>query len=67
MARIILTGKSKKKIELIAELAENLGLNVRREHPKNDEEEEKAMINAMETGKTGEYVNSDIFLEQLKK
>ncbi|HET7361101.1 MAG TPA: hypothetical protein VFI78_04125 [Salinimicrobium sp.] len=67
METIILSGKSKKKIALIAELAENLGLEVQREITETEIKEDKALLRAMESGKTGEYVDTKTFLEQLKK
>lgn len=67
MEKITLTGKSKRKIDLIAELAENLGLTVERKMIEDETMEEEGLINAMESAKTGKYLNTEEFLKQLKR
>jgi hypothetical protein len=64
MESVILRSKSKSDLKLIADLARKIGVKV---DYIEDETEDKAMINAIETGRTGEYIDTDVFIQQLRK
>ncbi len=65
METVTLAGKSKKKMALIIELAKNLGLTVHKNL--SEDEEDMALLNAMKTEKTGEYVDTKAFLKKLEQ
>lgn len=64
MESVILRSKSKSDLKLITELAKKIGVKV---NYIEEETEDKAMINAIETGRSGEYIDTDLFLKQLRK
>jgi hypothetical protein len=64
MESLILRSKSKSDLKLIADLARKIGVKV---DYIDDEAEDKVMINAIENGRTGEYIDTDIFLQHLRK
>jgi len=64
MKSVILRSKSKSDLKLITELARKIGVKV---DYIEDETEDKVMIDAIETGRTGKYIDTDVFLKQLRK
>ena len=64
MESLLLQGKSKKDIEILAELARMIGLKTRR--LTKEELEDIGLANAMRKGRTGEYVNTDDYLKKLR-
>jgi len=64
MESLLLQGKSKKEIEIVAKLAQMIGLKIR--HLNKQELEDIGLANAMRKGRTGEYVNTETYLKKLK-
>ena len=65
MQSLLLQSKSKKDIEVLATLAKMIGLKAR--HISKEELEDMGLANAMKKGRTGEYVDTDTYLNKLKK
>jgi molybdenum cofactor biosynthesis enzyme MoaA len=65
MDTVVLQGDSKDDLDLLVALAKKLGINVR----VLDEQmvEEEALIYAIKKGKTGETVDVQGFIDELKK
>jgi hypothetical protein len=63
MEGLLLQSKSKKDIEVLAELAKMIGLKIRR--LTNDELEDIGIATAMKKGRTGEYVDTEKYLKKL--
>ena len=64
MESLLLQGKSKKEIEIVAKLAQMIGLKIR--HLSKQDLEDIGLANAMKKGRTGEYVNTEAYLKKLK-
>jgi hypothetical protein len=64
MESLLLQGKSKKEIEIVAKLAQMIGLKIR--HLSKQELEDIGLANAMKKGRTGEYVNTETYLKKLR-
>lgn len=65
MQSIVLTSESKSNIKLLSELAKKLGLKV--VLLSDDDKEDIAILNAINKNKTGEYVNTENFVKNLRK
>ena len=65
METLLLQSKSKKDITLFAELAKKMGVKTKLLN--NEHLEDIALANAMEKGRTGEYVDTKSYLAKLKK
>jgi hypothetical protein len=63
MESAILSGKSKKDLLLLVELAEKLGIKARLLN--NDEKEDLVIGKAIQEGRTGEVVDTEEFLKSL--
>ena len=64
MENILLQGNSKEEIKLIAALAKKMGMKAK--VIKNDFMEDIALANAMQKGRTSEYVDTQEYLSKLK-
>jgi hypothetical protein len=64
MEGAILQTDSSKDLELILQLAKKLGISAKK--LSKDEIEEYGLSIAITEGKTGEYVDTDIFLKELR-
>jgi transcriptional regulator with XRE-family HTH domain len=64
MQTIVLEGKSKTDLKLLADLARKLGIKVK--YLSKEEKEEIGLISAIEQGSTGEYVDTDEFIKKLR-
>ncbi len=64
MAVIILSSESQENLNLILKLAEKLGISTKK--LTKDEIEEFALSNAIKEGETGEYVDTNSFLNDLE-
>lgn len=65
MENLVLRSGSKSDISLIYKLAKKMGVNVKR--VSNEDLEDSALLLAMKNAKTGEYVDTNTFLENLRK
>ena len=65
METVVLHGASKADLKLLTDLAEKIGVKVRYLDP--EEAEDLAMLNAINEGRTEEYVDTEAFLKKLKK
>lgn len=65
METLVLHGKSKEYLKLLANLAKQLGIKAK--HLIKEEAKEMAMGKVIETGMTGEYIDTDAFLNKLRK
>lgn len=63
MKSAILSTESQKDLNLILQIANKLGISTRK--LKNEEIEELGLLAAIQKGKTGEYVNTESFLNEL--
>jgi len=64
MESAVLISKSKTDLSILLTLAKKLGIVTHR--LTTEEIEDMALINAMKTGRTGEYIDTDKFLKKLK-
>lgn len=64
MESAIISGKSKKDIQLLISVAEKMGIKAK--FLTKNELEDFAMAKAIDEGKTGEYVDTEEFLKSLK-
>ena len=64
METAIISGKSKKDIQLLMAIAEKMG--IRTKFLSKEYLEDIGMAKAIDEGKTGEYVDTDEFLKSLK-
>jgi hypothetical protein len=65
MEALVLTSGSKSDLSLIYELAKKIG--VKAQQISNEELEDSALLIAMKSAKTDEYVDNEAFLEYLRK
>jgi hypothetical protein len=65
METIILSGDKKSEMKLIAGIARKLGLKTRK--LTIDEIEDLGLMNAMKTGQTGEFVDTELVVKTLRK
>ena len=65
MQTVVLHGKSKADMKLLADLAKKIGVKVT--YLTEADKEDIGMLNAINTGRTGEHVSTDNFLKNLKK
>ncbi len=64
METAILSGKSKKDIQLLLSIAEKMGINAK--FLSKDDLEDFAIAKAIKEGETGELIDTDEFLKSLK-
>lgn len=65
METVVLHSKSKEDIKLLTDLAKKIGVRV--EYLNQEEAEDLGMLKAINEGRTGEFVDTDSFLKQLRK
>jgi predicted transcriptional regulator len=65
MQTAIINSESKSDLKLLLELAKKIGLKSK--VLSASEMEEMGLINAIKTGRTGEYVNTSSYIKKLKK
>jgi hypothetical protein len=65
METIVLSGKSKANMKLILEFAQKLGVSARK--LSNSEIEDISLIKAIEEGASGEYIDTNEFLNKLRR
>lgn len=64
MQTMVLEGKSKTDLKLLADLARKLGIKVK--YLTEEEKEEIGLMSAIDQGKTGEYVDTGDFVKKLR-
>ncbi len=64
MESAILSGNSKKDIQLLISIAEKMGIKAK--FLSKDDLEDYGIAKAMDEGKTGEFIDTDEFLKSLK-
>lgn len=65
METLLLISKSKENLKLLADLAKKIGVSVK--YLTNEEKEDIGLLNAIKTGRTGELIDTDKFLQNLIK
>lgn len=65
METVVLNSESKENLKLLTDLAKKIGVQVK--FIKNDEIEEVGLLSAILNGLTGEYIDTELFIESLKK
>ena len=65
MQTVVLRGKSKADMKLLADLAKKIGVKVK--YLTEADKEDIGMLNAINTGRTGEQLSTENFLKNLKK
>jgi hypothetical protein len=65
METIMLQGKTKAEMKIFISLAQRMGIKAKFMTP--SEVEDISLANAMENGRTGEFVNTQQFMENLLK
>jgi hypothetical protein len=65
MQTIVLHSESDNDLKLLAKLAKKLGVKVK--YISEEEREDMGLFNAIKKGRTGKYVNTQDFLNDLKK
>ena len=64
MKSVLFSGKSEKSIELLIELAKQLGIKTK--VLSQEEIEDAGLLKAIKKGRTGKFIDSDEFLKNLK-
>ena len=64
METLLLQSESKKDMKMLAELAKKIGLSAY--FVSKEDMEDIGLAKAMKKGRTGEYINTDIYLKKLK-
>jgi hypothetical protein len=65
METIVLNSNSKENLRLIADLARKIGVSVK--YLTDEEKEDRGMVNAIKKGRTGEFVNTEDYLQKIGK
>jgi len=65
METVVLKSESKENLKLLTNLARKIGIKVK--FLTKEEAEDIGLLSAILTGRTGEYVDTDVFIESLKK
>lgn len=65
METVVLKSDSKENLKLLTDLARKIGIKVK--FLTKEEAEDIGLLSAILTGSTGEYVDTDVFIESLKK
>ncbi len=65
METVVLNSESKENLKLLTDLAKKIGVKVK--FLNKEETEEIGILSAILNGRTGEYVDTDSFIETLKK
>ena len=65
METIVLNSNSKENLRLIADLARKIGVSVK--YLTDEEKEDMGMVNAIKKGRTGEFVNTEDYLQKIGK
>lgn len=65
METVVLKSDSKENLKLLTDLARKIGIKVK--FLTKEEAEDIGLLSAILTGRTGEYVDTDVFIESLKK
>ncbi|HAQ38466.1 MAG TPA: hypothetical protein DCX89_04220 [Saprospirales bacterium] len=65
METVVLKSDSKENLKLLTDLARKIGIKVK--FLTKEEAEDIGLLTAILTGRTGEYVDTDVFIESLKK
>ena len=65
METLLLNSKSKENLRLLADLARKIGVSVK--YLTDEEKEDIGLFNAIKTGRTREFIDTDKFLQSLGK
>lgn len=65
METLVLTGNSNSNITLIKNIARKLGISAKKIN--KEELEDSGLLIAMKNGRTGEFVDTDKFIQDLRK
>ena len=65
METLLLTGEKKSEMNLIGEIARKFGIKTRK--LSTEDIEDIGLLKAIKDGETGEYVNTDQFLDSLRR
>lgn len=65
METVILNGESKENLKLLTDLAKKIGIKVK--FLNDQEAEELGILSAILKGRTGEYKDTEAFIESLKR
>ncbi len=65
MKTALLSSESESDLDLLLELADKLGIKTR--ILTGEDAEDLAILSAIEKGKTGEYVNTEDFIKELRR
>lgn len=65
METVVLKSESKENLKLLTDLARKIGIKVK--FLTKEEAEDMGLLSAILTRRTGEYVDTDVFIESLKK
>jgi hypothetical protein len=64
MQTVVLCSDSKANLKLLTDLAKKIGITVK--YLTEDEKEDIGMLNAINRGRTNEYVNTESFIKKMK-
>lgn len=65
METVVLQGNSKEDLKILTDLAKKIGIKVK--YLSEEEKEDLGMIQAVKEGRTGKYVNTESYIEKLRK
>lgn len=65
METVVLQGNSKADLKILTDLAKKIGITVK--YLSEEEKEDTGLLQAVKEGRSGEYVNTDHYLQKLRK
>ncbi|MDP2338656.1 MAG: hypothetical protein Q8N05_19850 [Bacteroidota bacterium] len=65
METAVLQGNSKADLKMLTDLAKKIGISVK--YLSEEEKEDIGLLKAIKEGRTGKYINTDSYLQKLRK
>ncbi len=65
MQTVLLNSNSKSNLKLLTDLAKKIGITVT--YLSKEDKEDMGLLNAIKKGRTGEHIDTDQFVEKLRK
>lgn len=65
METVVLQGNSKADLKMLTDIAKKIGITVK--YLSEEEKEDIGLLQAVKEGRTGKYINTDDYLQKLRK
>lgn len=65
METVVLQGNSKADLKMLTDIAKKIGITVK--YLSEEEKEDIGLLQAVKEGRTGKYVNTEDYLQKLRK